>query len=155
MPFDLRLAEARLSLNLITSDEMPSLAWDALEADLDGPAIRRLAAFQRPTAFELREVLPKAIEEMQLVHLKLSDAALRLANHRAREILRAGKDPLRFTREFERLWIDAGHAHEIVEYGTLDDEVSIARGMGQSDQDIRIWLVQRLEELAARDLHAK
>jgi hypothetical protein len=153
---DRRLAEARLVLNLIASDELPSLAWDAWEAGLDGPAMRRLAAFQRPTAFELRDVLPPAIEEMQPLHLELSRAALRLANHRARGILRAGKDPLRFTREFERLWIDSGYAREITEYGTLDDEViSMARGMGQSGQDIRIWLVPKLEELTARDLHAK
>jgi len=134
----------------VLSDEMPSLAWDALESGLDGPAIRRLAAMERPTVFEVMETLPKAMEEMKLVRLSVDQAARRLADHRAREILRTGEDPLRCTREFERMWIRAGYPHEIVAYGCLHEEVSVARLMGRSEQNIRDWLIQELKELANR-----
>lgn len=48
---------------------MPSIALDALEADIDGAAIRRLAALERPTYFEVAEILPRAMEEMGLVQI--------------------------------------------------------------------------------------
>jgi hypothetical protein len=150
MTFDRQFAEARLALNFVLSDEMPSLAWDALESGLDGPAIRRLAALERPTVFEVMEILPKAMDEMQLAHLDAGEAARRLANHRALEILRTGEDPLKCTREFERLWIRAGYSHDIVAYGCLHEEVSVARLMGRSEQDIRDWLIRELKELANR-----
>jgi hypothetical protein len=41
--FDRDQIEARLALNLIASAEMPQIALGALEAGLDGKAIRRLA----------------------------------------------------------------------------------------------------------------
>jgi hypothetical protein len=107
--FDRRTIEARLSLNLIASSDMPKVAWDALEAGLDGPGIRRLAALDSPTYFEVRDVLPRAMKEMGLVKLTPNDAALRLAKNRAKEILDRGEDPLKHTREFERLWIHAGY----------------------------------------------
>jgi len=37
MTFDPKATEAQLALNLISSADMPKLAWDALEAGLDGP----------------------------------------------------------------------------------------------------------------------
>jgi hypothetical protein len=150
MAFDPQLAEARLALDFVLSDEMPSLAWDALESGLDGPAIRRLAAMERPTVFEVMEILPKAMEEMRLVRLSVDQAARRLADHRAREILRTGEDPLRCTREFECIWIRAGYPRGILEYGTLYDDVSVARQMGHTEQGIRNWLIQRLQELTSR-----
>lgn len=42
MPFDVELVEARLAFTLIGPGEMPGLAWDAMEAGLDGPSIRNL-----------------------------------------------------------------------------------------------------------------
>jgi hypothetical protein len=65
MAFESRVVEARLALNLISSTEMPRLAWEALEAGLDGPVIRRLAAFEFPTFFQVQEALPQAMEEMR------------------------------------------------------------------------------------------
>lgn len=44
MAFDSKIAEAKITLHLISVLDMPKLAWDALESGLDGPAIRRLAA---------------------------------------------------------------------------------------------------------------
>jgi hypothetical protein len=63
VPFDRELTEAKLALDLIASADMPSIAWDAWEAGLDGPAITRLGALERPTYFEVSEVLPRVMQE--------------------------------------------------------------------------------------------
>ena len=55
MAFEPLAVEARLALNLIASTDMPALAWDAIEAGLDGPAIGRMAALEFPTFFEVQE----------------------------------------------------------------------------------------------------
>jgi hypothetical protein len=89
MGFDPKAAEARLALNLIETTEMPKLAWDALEAGLDGPAIRRLAALEFPTFFQIRDSLPRVMEEMHLMKLGGGEAALHLAKMRAQEVLRS------------------------------------------------------------------
>ncbi len=52
MTFDVREVEARISLNLVALAKLPPIAWAALEAGYDGPAIRRMAAFDNPTGFE-------------------------------------------------------------------------------------------------------
>jgi hypothetical protein len=39
--FDRHIIEAQLSLDLIGSSDIPKIAWDALEARLDGKYIRR------------------------------------------------------------------------------------------------------------------
>src|SRR3974390_3194006 len=103
MPFDRSIIEAQMTLGLICSSDMPSIACDALEAGLDGPAIRRLAALESPTFFEVREILPRAMLEMGLVQVSSGVAAIRLAKKRANEILERGEDPLKQTQEFERL----------------------------------------------------
>lgn len=66
---------------------MPRLAWDTMEAGIDGPAIRRLAALEFPTFFQVREVLPQAMQEMGLANMQKGDAALLLAKKRAQEIV--------------------------------------------------------------------
>jgi hypothetical protein len=147
MPFDRNLVEAQLALNLIGTTDLPKLAWDALEAGLDGPATRRLAAFHFPTIFEVREVLPKAMQEWQITELPLPHAAVRLAKHRAREILQSGDDPLKHARDFERIWHEADYCRELSDYGNLDDEVHVARYSGQTDDQTRLWLRQELQTL--------
>jgi hypothetical protein len=86
------------------------------------------------------------MEEMSLSHLPTREAALRLAKLWAADILRENSDPSRRTREFERLWIRADYSKELQEVGTLDDEVYLAREMGQSEELIREWLQQRLKD---------
>jgi hypothetical protein len=49
VPFDRELLEAKLALDLIASADMPGMAWDAIEAGVDGPATKRLAAMESPT----------------------------------------------------------------------------------------------------------
>ena len=149
MQFDARVVEAQIALNLISTTDMPRLAWDALEAGLDGPAIRRLAALDSPTFFEVRAVLPHAMKEMGLAEMKETDAAVRLARVRAREILHSETDPLKHLRDFEYLWISADYCKELAECGCLDDEVYVARCAGQSDAEISVWVKERIQRLAS------
>jgi len=149
MAFDARATEARIALDLISAVDMPKLAWEALESGLDGPALRRLAALEFPTFFEVREVLPRVMEELHLVRISKEQAALQLAKMRAREILRTESDPLRHLRDFAYLWVQADYCKELSDYGNLDDEVHVARSTGQPEQEIRAWVMKRMQELAA------
>lgn len=148
MAFEPRIVEAELTLNLIASTDMPAVAWDAIEAGLDGPAIRRMAALEFPTYFEIRGLLPQAMEEMHLSRLEEGEAALRLAKVRAQKILATNADPFQHLRDFEHLWFECHYCHQLRDYGNLDDEVYVARVMGQPDQEIRAWLLDRLKKLA-------
>lgn len=109
---------------------MPKIAWDALEAGLDGPAIRRLAARESPTYFEIRDVLPRAAQEMGLVALAQKEAAVRMTRSLAREILHSGGDPLKRKSELFQLWIKSGYAQELQAVGSLEDEIYLASTIG-------------------------
>jgi hypothetical protein len=149
MKFDPRIAEAQIALNRSSSTEMPLLAWQALEAGLDGPAIRRLAALEFPTFFQVEEVLPNAMREMHLVKLTKKDAAIRLARIRAQEILSLQLDPLLHLRDFEHLWIEAEYCRELADYGNLADDVYVARSGGEVDSETREWVLNRIQKLAS------
>lgn len=148
MPFDRDQIEARLALSLIASADMPQIAWDALEAGLDGPATRRLAALERPTYFEVAEVLPRAMEELGLTDITAGQAALRVAKQMARDILDKGDDPLHHTRSFQSLWVRSGYAKDIQALGTLHDEVFVAQSMGRPDDEVRDQVASILNEFA-------
>ena len=148
MPLDRKLAEAQLALNLVRPQEMPRLAWEALESGLDGPNLRRLAPPVRSTWFEVEELRAAATKEMKIASITVAEAAYRLAIRRTSEILDRRLDPLFYTREFESLWIRAGCSDRLTVLGTLDDEAEIARFTGQTDAEIRKWLVRRLRESA-------
>ena len=150
VPFDRHLLEAKLALDFIAPSDMPTIAWDALEAGLDGPATRRLAAFQRPTYFEVAEVLPLVFLELGLCQIPVGEAAQRMAEHVARDILQRRDDPLQHIRELESLWIRADHAPELTALGILDDQVSVARTLGESEIEIRKWVTATLEEFCSR-----
>ena len=79
MPFDREQIEAKLALNLIASTDMPQVAKDALEAGIEGPATLRLAVLERPSYFEVAEVLPRVLKELGLAQITIGEAALRLA----------------------------------------------------------------------------
>ena len=148
MPFERELVEARIALNQIASADMPKVAWDALEAGLDGPAIRRLSALVQPTYFEVAEVLPRAKKELGITEISIGEAALRVARQIAREIIETGDDPLRHVRDFESLWFRSNYAHEISNLGTLRDDVWIAQSGGRSDEEIRQEVVSILKNFA-------
>lgn len=148
MVFNPRTAEARIALNLISSTDMPKLAWDALEAGLDGPATRRLAALEFPTFFQVRELLPSVMDELGLANLTKERAAVQLAKIKAQELLRSEADPLQHLRDFEHFWVEADYCRALTDYGNLDDEVYVARQTGQPEQEIRAWVLKRIQKLA-------
>jgi hypothetical protein len=139
MPFDRELVEAKIALELIASADMPSVGLDALEAGLDGPAIRRLAVLERPTYFEVRDILPRAMEELGLSQLPRVEAALRIARRIAHESLQSG-DPLQHLCDLESLWGRVNYARELHDVGTLNDWVEVAQSIGQTDLEIREWV---------------
>jgi hypothetical protein len=148
MPFDHDLVEAQLALNHIGTTDMPKLAWDALEAGLDGPATRRLAALHSPTFFQLSEILPTLLQEWRMTELSPEDAALRLAKLRARQILQSNEDPLKHANDFWNLWMESDYCSALHDYGPLADDVHVARECGQTDDQIRGWLLEKLKALA-------
>jgi hypothetical protein len=148
VPFDRELIEAKLALELIASADMPSIAWNAWEAGMDGPATRRLGALEHPTYFEVCDLLPLVMKELGLLYLPLGEAACRIAKRIAQEILQTGDDPLQHTRDFELLWLNSGYAHEIISLGTLHDDVWVAQSTGQSEEEIRKWVTSTLKDFA-------
>ena len=148
MPFDRDQIEARLALNLIASADMPKIAWDALEAGLDGPATLKLAALEHPTYFEVAEVLPRVRQELGLAEITTGQASLCVAKQIAREILGKGDDPLRHVQTFESLWVRSGYAEDIQALGTMHDDVWVAQEMGCSDEQIRDWIASLLKDFA-------
>lgn len=148
MKFDREVIEAKLALNLIVSADIPSIAWDAWEAGLDGPATLRLGALERPTYFEVSELLPRVMKELGLSHISREEAALRLARRLVRQILESGDDPLQHLQEFQSLWIRADYAHEISGLGTLYDDVWVAEATGQDESEIRESVTSFLKTFA-------
>jgi hypothetical protein len=134
--FDRDQIEARLALKLMASADMPEIALSALEAGLDGKAIRRLAILEHPTYFEVAEVLPRAMQELGLTQIPIEEAAVRVAKEIAKGILESGD---------ESLWVRSDYAHQISELGTLYDDVYIAQSMGQSDEESRYWVTSILK----------
>ena len=147
MPFDPKLVEAQLALRRIGTTDMPKLAWDALEAGLDGPATRRLAALHFPTFFEVREILPKLMQEWGITELPPAQAAMQLAKRRAREILQSNEDPLNHAGDFFQMWVEAGYCRELADYGELAEEVYVALECGEPENQIRARLLEKLKAL--------
>jgi hypothetical protein len=153
MVFDRELIEAALALEMIQPAAMPELARDALEAGLDGRAIRHLAALEQPTYFEIVPLLSKAKEEMGLSELGKGEAALRIGKLLAGETLarRTADDPLPLccAEQFEWLWVKAGYPEELGSVGNLPDEIELAKMRGQTIAQIREWVTERLRALGA------
>jgi hypothetical protein len=148
MALNPQVVEAQLAVNRISPTEMPRPAWEAMEAGLDGPAIRRLAALEFPIFFQVQQVLPRAMKAMHLLNLDKTTAALRLAGMRAKEMLASNVDPLRHLRDFELLWIEAGYCRELSEVGSLADQVYVAPSCGEPEPKIHEWLMERLRSFA-------
>lgn len=144
VPFDSQLVEAKLALNMIGPEEMPSLAWDALEAGLDGPSIRRLAALVNPSGWETDQIESAFMAEAGIKPISTREASIRIARQLAIRILNEGLDPLAYTRDFELLWIRAEYPAEIQEVGCLDDAKA-----WMTDADLRKEASDVLTVLAA------
>ncbi len=111
-----------MSLKLIPPEEMPPLAWAALEADLDGPTIRRVAGLQNPFGYETDQLRPRFMAEAGLRELAPDEAWLRLGRQLAREVLARGGNPTKYLAEFQRIWAQSNHNSSLLELGTLDDK---------------------------------
>ncbi|MGA9668116.1 MAG: hypothetical protein WBQ94_02855 [Terracidiphilus sp.] len=149
MPFDLQLIEAKLALGMIGPDEMPALAWDALEAGLDGRSIRRLAALIQPSGWETDQILAAFMAEAGMKSISPSEASIRVARQLARRILSEKLDPLAYSRDFELLWIKADYPTAIQEVGSLDDQKAVAEYIGQSEAELRDYARSVLSALVA------
>jgi hypothetical protein len=148
VPFEPHTIEAKLALSKIGPNEMPTLAWEALEAGLDGPRIRRMAALTDPSGWEVDQILPAFMAEAGLSVIPLQEAAVRIARQIARQILSEKLDPLEHTKDFESLWIQAGYPKEIGEAGMLDDQKYVAECMGQTEAEFREYAKNVLLALA-------
>jgi hypothetical protein len=151
VPFDSQLVEAKLALGIISPDEMPPLAWDALEAGFDGPSIRRLAALIKPTGWETDPIIPAFMAEAGMKSISREEGSIRVAVQLARRILREELDPLAYSRDFELLWIRADYPTAIQEVGSLDDQKAVAKYMGQSEAELREYAQSVLLALVATD----
>lgn len=86
------------------------------------------------------------MQELGISHITVSRAAVRMARNIAQRILNGGDDPMKHLRDFESLWIRANYPTDLAALGTLDDEVRIARGSGQSEAQIRQWVASTLSD---------
>jgi hypothetical protein len=151
VPFNLQLVEARLALGLIGPDEMPAIAWDALEAGHDGPSIRRLAALVRPSGWETDQLIPSFLTEAGMKIISREEAAIRVARQLACQILSENLDPLAYSRDFKLLWIQADYPVAIQDVGALNDQKAVAEYMGQSEAELREYARTALSALVATD----
>jgi hypothetical protein len=148
MTFDPELIEAKLAVRSIHPEQMPTLACDALEAGHDGFAIRRAAALINPSGWEIDQLMPKFMAEAGLKMISPQEASIRLARHLANRILSEELDPLRFTRDFELLWIQSEYAEAIQDVGSLEDQKAIAEYVGQTEGELREYAMNALRSLA-------
>jgi hypothetical protein len=149
--FDRELIEAALALEMIPPVGMPELGRHALEAGLDGPALRLMEALRAPTDSEIAPLLINAKAEMGLTEVSKGEAALRMAKLLAKEILaHCGVDnPLHLgcAKQFEWLWIKGGYPQELLSVGHLPGEIELAKMKGQTIAQIREWTLDRLKAL--------
>ena len=134
---------------MVGPEEMPALAWDALEAGFDGSAIRRLAALIKPSGWETDCILPAFMTEAGLEIISRQEASVRIARQLAGRILREGLDPFDYSRDFELLWIRADHPEAITDAGMLDDQKAVAEYIGQSEDELRDYARSVLLALVA------
>src|SRR5512143_1539215 len=64
LPFSPQLIHARWTLGKLPSEEVPSLAQDALEFGHDGKNVRRIAGLIRPDQADLLPLMPGFLTEM-------------------------------------------------------------------------------------------
>ena len=145
MAFNRYVVEAKFALGAVHPEDYPGFAVEALEAGVDGPVTRRTAGLIRPSGFETDQIRNAFMTEAGLQEIDRNRAAARLAQDLAREVLRDGKDPLLFTRAFERLWIAADYGANLQDLGTMDEEVYL---YGEPLDGAREVVRKRLMEIA-------
>ncbi len=122
---NLEKLRALWTLGKLSSKDLPPYAWQALELGYDGPAVRRLAALESPTFFEIGDLFEKANREMGKSPMAKKDAAILLAKETAAKVLSREKEPLTGAYEIFLLGYDCGMPDEIMLFGGLDQEFDI------------------------------
>ena len=113
-------ANALWTLERLSSEDLPSVAWDALEIGFDGPALRRVAALDKPSSFEVGELFRKALSEMGKSALSKPEAAMLLAKEIAQQVISGNKKPLEGASEIWRLACQSDFPEQITIFGALD-----------------------------------
>jgi len=146
--FDTKLIEAKLALGTIDSKDMPKVAWDALEAGLDGPSVRRMAAMNEPSGWESDQVLPQFMAETGLKVVSRRVASIRVGRELTLRILNEGLDPLAYLKDFEVLCVQADYAKVLWNAGSLDDQWAIEGYSEGSKNEVRKDALRVLDVLA-------
>ncbi|MES2393806.1 MAG: hypothetical protein V4555_19370 [Acidobacteriota bacterium] len=94
-----------------------------------------MAAFVRPTGFEVDEVLPAFLRETGMTLPAISEAAARVAYDMARDVIDCRKDPFDYAKQFEDLWISTDYQPMLNDLGTMPDEIYISRTYSNKHED--------------------
>jgi hypothetical protein len=149
MTFDRQIIEAQIALGRIPPEDMTALAADALEAGLDGPAIRRMAALEKPSGWETDQVLARFMAEAGLRPIANNEAAIRLGRDLARRIVRENLDPLEHLGEFYSLYWQPDYPKELCDLGLLDDERCVFADLGHSEAEFLEYAWTTIRAFAA------
>lgn len=122
MPFDPEEFAAKVVLGQIPSEAFPAAAQDALEAGFDGPALLRLAILERPSGWEVDQLIAPVFSDLAVARPTVHEAAVTLAKARGRRILDRGEDPLDSIGYFHRLLMVSDYAQELEELGWLEED---------------------------------
>ena len=152
MAFDPATFEAEVVLKLIPTEQLPSVAQDALEAGFDGPYVFRMAILEPGAGWAIDQALPLMLEELGLHPIAPEEAALRLARQRAQRILNTGEDPWPSLSYFHRLMETAGYPEELIELGYFDDEDIF---YSDDPEEKRARAREAFEELLSPELRQK
>ncbi|MFZ1940379.1 MAG: hypothetical protein WBA18_06390 [Terracidiphilus sp.] len=151
MAFDPAIFEAEVALNLIPTERLPATAQDALGVGFDGPRVVRMSVLDPTDGWEIEQALPPMLAELGCHSLSQREAALRLAQDRARHILANGEDPLPSIEYFHWLMHVAGYPEELADLGYLDED-DILFG---SVEEKRTRAREGLKELLSPELREK
>lgn len=149
MSFDPQQFAAEAALGIIPSESFPVAAQDALVANFDGKWIRRMAILEKPSGWEVDQVLPKMFAELSVQLPGPEEAALYLAKIRIRRIQQTGEDPLKSLDYFNLLLSKADYPTALDELGWLDDHYAWTDEAG-----VREAAVEAMENLLDPDLAA-
>lgn len=149
MPFDPAMFEAEVALKLIPTEQLPSVAQDALEAGFDRPHVLRMAILEPLAGWAIDQALPPMMEELGLCWIAPEKAALRLARQRAQHLLKTGEDPLPSMPYFYRLMVAADYLGELIELGYFHDYDEL---YSDDPEEVQARARSALEELLSPEL---
>lgn len=143
----LRLAAAKVVLELISAEILPDIATEALVAGCDSLSLRLLAGLTQVEAEEARTLLKKALLELHLSIPDARQAVSLLARDVARDILQGTSSPYEGAKEISDLSLLVAPDHHLPD---LDTFVYAASEWKDRPNDRNIFVEGILA--AARDL---